>query len=466
MQISFNPNAIPQPQADYLLKLTQHALDDLNDFPTHHLRLSPPTNTSALELQLQLVPDTLSAPTAILLPNTRALAITLNAAMLPTDSSTSSSLAAFIADQLHHIFLPEQAAVAHALGTSKSLSTLQPYTPQLDQLKTRAFKWSPAYHLTFSLITPTHAPSEWDIAPAIASTIQPLLHGLRHVSNFTLDTQVQCYATFSPSVHPTYSAAHAAWFLSDADLGSFINAAEWPLSPSISAGPTVNFLVYVPAPEHTPLYINASASPILDALPPHPPHSWLIPQWGAVYIHNPAPDTPRPVASLTPADLEPALLQFSSHLLALLGLPAAPSASILLRLDGLTRILSLTLLRSASSTLGALARLTVSLPSISIPPSVAASVDATLERLDAACQSLTRGDFRAALEAGKTAEVEAEQAFFERSMVGQVYFPEEHKVAVYLPLLGPVAVPLVLALLRELRSLVLAARARRAAAAS
>jgi len=38
-------------------------------------------------------------------------------------------------------------------------------------------------------------------------------------------------------------------------------------------------------------------------------------------------------------------------------------------------------------------------------------------------------------------------------MVGQVYFPDEHKVAVYVPLLGPMGVPLVLAGVKELLGL-------------
>jgi phosphatidylinositol glycan class S len=38
-------------------------------------------------------------------------------------------------------------------------------------------------------------------------------------------------------------------------------------------------------------------------------------------------------------------------------------------------------------------------------------------------------------------------------MVGQVYFPEEHKVAVYLPLMGPVGVPLIMSAVKELMGL-------------
>ncbi len=37
-------------------------------------------------------------------------------------------------------------------------------------------------------------------------------------------------------------------------------------------------------------------------------------------------------------------------------------------------------------------------------------------------------------------------------MVGQLYFPDEHKVAVYLPLLGPVSVPLIMGLLNEIKA--------------
>ena len=56
---------------------------------------------------------------------------------------------------------------------------------------------------------------------------------------------------------------------------------------------------------------------------------------------------------------------------------------------------------------------------------------------------------------------EAEKAFFERTMVAQVYFPEEHKIAVYLPLMGPVGVPLVMGALRVLKDAVQALKARR-----
>jgi phosphatidylinositol glycan class S len=85
---------------------------------------------------------------------------------------------------------------------------------------------------------------------------------------------------------------------------------------------------------------------------------------------------------------------------------------------------------------------------------VASSVLTTLTHLSSTCQLLREGKFAAALASARIAEKEAEKSFFEKSMVGQMYFPDEHKIAVYLPLLGPIGVPLLMGLLREVKNLV------------
>jgi phosphatidylinositol glycan class S len=146
------------------------------------------------------------------------------------------------------------------------------------------------------------------------------------------------------------------------------------------------------------------------------------------------------------------MLVFADQVASLLGVPPSPP-SLSLRISSLARERATALILSASSTLGALSRLTLKLTSIEIPTSVAQSVEETLHRLDQACQNLQQGDFLGALENARVAEAEVEKAFFEPSMVGQVYFPEEHKVAVYVPLLGPMAVPLVMSAIKELKRL-------------
>lgn len=369
---------------------------------------------------------------------------------IPTPSSTGSPLATFIAQELHKIFAEEQALLSYLLSTTKSAHSAKtkPLSAEkaedLERQFTRALKYASTYHLTFSLFSPTSVPSEWEIESALSQYLSPLLESFSAISSFTVDTQVQLYAAFSPSIHqPEYDKDLKAWTLRKEDLSGFINAAEWPLSPSIGSGPTVNFVLYVPEQGQSPLVIKENTG-----------NSWLIPQWGGVVILNPSSSgeqhsTP---TALSKDVLAPAMHAFSNQLLSLLGMPQSP-ASLPLRLSTLKRVRLASLLFSASSTLGALARLTKALPSIPIPDTVAKSIDLTTEHLQEACNHLREGRFQGALEHARTAEAEAEKAFFERSMVGQVYFPDEHKVAVYLPLLGPVAVPLVMAGLKELKSL-------------
>ncbi|KAL8752962.1 MAG: hypothetical protein Q9199_005385 [Rusavskia elegans] len=505
LEIVVESLSLEEPDINRIVRATQHALDDQNDFSPHHLRLRVGSNHAAANasqqqwqyessgqnepiheesiqpkesaLRVRLAPQSgLATARAELRTHSTLLYILYPPALVPPASSTSFPLATFVATQLQDLFAEEQAIIAHALtlnpssygshqppaGGGQSASTSNvPMTGSKDHRSghtralspelaarlasraTRALKYAPTYHITISLFTPNAWPSSWEIESAIAEYLTPLLESASIISNFTIDTQTQLYAGFSPSVQePQYDADRGVWSLREEDLSSFINAAEWPLSPSIGAGPTLNFIIYVPDSSTTPLIIKDCQAT-----------SWLIPQWGGVMILNPSLSLGQngaQASTLSKEDIQPALLVFSHQLLSFLGAPQSPP-SIPLQLQTLTRVRAASLFRSASSTLGSLARLTVALPSIAIPKTVSTAVEVTLDHLEATCNALKDGRFNAALEHAKTAEMAAERGFFEKSMVGQVYFPDEHKVAVYLPLLGPVGVPLIMSALKELK---------------
>jgi len=487
-----------------LIRTTQHTLDDLNEFSAHHLRLRltrsrQSTNAStagadpalnpmpmltvyeaeedvALTVKLQYR-DTATTPVAELYPYSPTVDVFYSQNHIPSTSSTSSPLARFLAHKLQEMFTEEQATIAYILATSSSAAnnhhaslsagqvplnsqsavpnTREPRSKMIKSVPaelaanlarrtTRSLKYAPTYHLTFSLFTPNAIPSSWEIGPAIEEYLAPLLDAFSSISNFTVDTQVQLYASFSPSVQePQYDAERSAWTLRNEDLSGFINAAEWPLSPSIGSGPTVNFVLFVPSETRAPLVVKDNGA-----------SSWIIPQWGGVVILNQSGlgsgnSTSTPI-TLSKDVIRPVLTTFSHQLLSLLGTPQSPP-SLPLRLLTLTRVRAASLLLSASSTLGSLARLTLALPSISIPETVATSVDKTILHLQNTCTDLREGRFHSALENARIAEAEAERGFFEKSMVGQVYFPDEHKVAVYLPLLGPVGVPLIMGAIKEMK---------------
>jgi GPI-anchor transamidase subunit S len=433
LRIDIQANDLQEQDALNLLRLTQHALDDLNDFSGHHLRLqlAPRAGVTAINdesqvaLKIRLFPG--DSAGASLQPHAPILDVTYPPNSIPSPTSSSSTLASYIAGQLRSTFAEEQSTISFLLSTASTPSEIRHHglAPEvvdaLSKRTTRSLKYSPTYHLTFSLFTSGSSPSTWDIQAAIQEYMQPVLDVLTPIHNFTMDTQVQLYAT--PGVQ--------SLVLSKDDLASFINAAEWPLSPSIGGAPTVNFVIYVGN--------QTMAGGTEDGAS----KSWLIPQWGTVYLLSMSTAT----SHISSVDLKQPMLTFAGHILSLLGTPQ--SGSLPLRLSTLSRIRSADLLLRASSTLGSLARLSLALPSISIPRSVADGVAKTMQHLELACGSLggPKG-----LEHARIAEEEAEMAFFEKSMVGQLYFPDEHKIAVYLPLLGPVGVPLVMGLLNELKA--------------
>ncbi|RPB11097.1 hypothetical protein P167DRAFT_606774 [Morchella conica CCBAS932] len=476
------------PDPENLLKTVQHALDDANDFSAHHLRLRLSTNApkspekeedEVVAATLRLSPGPAGKPHSYnLTPSSRVINLSYSPSYNP-----STSLSAFVASTLQEIFAEEQQMISYLLASTTSnpssspatssstsngnngLGKVKVNTADITRKMSRIVRYSPTYHLTFSLFTASGLPNSWDVEHAISGYLQPLLDALGGISTFTVDSQIQFYASLSSSVSPTWvpgpegGEEKGQWVLEKEDLSSFINSAEWPLV-SITSYPTINFIIYIPSKDQTPLLISDSAT-----------NAFLLPQWGGVMIMNPNHGSPNSSSSsseltshLSKEALKPALDLFATQLLSLLGAPTRP-ASLPIRLDSLTRQRSAELVVSASSTLGSLYRLTLALPSISIPSSVSTSVASTLLSLKNACRELKNGRFAGeggALEEGKNAAIQAESAFFEKSMVGQVYFPEEHKIAVYLPLMGPVGVPLIMGATKELGRLFRAWKAQRA----
>ena len=155
-----------------------------------------------------------------------------------------------------------------------SVVSLQRLFASIDKQLSRAVKSSPSYHLTFSLVTASGAPSSWDIQSLLNSHIEPLRKALESVTDINIASQVQLYSSYSPSIQPFQVEGQDVSFLRQNDLTAFVNAAEWPLSPSIGAGPTLNFIIYVSALDQLPLEIEEGRG-----------QSWLVPS-GVAYISS------------------------------------------------------------------------------------------------------------------------------------------------------------------------------------
>ncbi|EXJ81459.1 hypothetical protein A1O3_07751 [Capronia epimyces CBS 606.96] len=463
--------------AERIVRDTQQALDDLNEYPTLHQRLhlvnSRPSGQADKKekgpLRTSCGEDTSSpslgdpALKVHLEPANEGFAFELDPVIaeavvrVPRNAATNTSQQ--LAEHLYGLFREEQIAAAlqtvslasHSQHAQAFLRS-QPYdrVTKIEKQVNRAYKSSPEFHLTFSLFTASGAPSSWDVQDALKEHISPLVQALSSTSKFDVTTQIQLYSSYSPAIKPIIKDGLEGTFLQQKDLTAFVNAAEWPLAPSIGYGPTINFILYVPAKDEIPLRIDGVEGT-----------SWLIPQWGGIQILNPplSPDAIHGVVSLPPHLTKDLLRQpfeaFASQLLSVLGVPQADQFGkvlpLQLRLDVYKRFSTFTLYLKAASSLGSLARLAQRLSNIPIPKHVAELVDDAIGNLTAARHAFLESRWDSALTHSEIAYSDSEKAFFDKSMVGQVYFPDEHKVAVYLPLLGPIGVPLLVGLLRELK---------------
>ncbi|KAI9357584.1 phosphatidylinositol-glycan biosynthesis class S protein-domain-containing protein [Zopfochytrium polystomum] len=330
----------------------------------------------------------------------------------------------------------------------------------IDHDRMRRMKFAPEYLLTLSLFNadPETLLVDWDIAPAVRAYLNPFLDALSVLYNFTVSSQVQHYATLA--IKPEKAVGHEGeyYYLRPKDLPLFINSAEWNFGASaVSTSPPMNFIVYVPQASQSPLYVVGS-----DAT-----NGFLIPQWGGIVIANPT----RPVDTIGGRfhfdvdELRPAFEVFVAQLRGLLGVEAVsiPAPERLLpgyavtygqsgtgvtgwEVDRVVRRSVAHNVRDAVGAMASLATLIEKMENMVVLDHISDELTTALDALDGARAALSaspdRGreplDLAAVARTARNAAVAAERAFFDPTMVSLLYFPTEHKYAVYMPLFTPI----------------------------
>ncbi|KAL7308374.1 GPI transamidase component [Mucor circinelloides] len=333
----------------------------------------------------------------------------------------------------------------------------------------RAFKYSSQYETTFSLMNnnPENMKMDWEIRDAVNAYLSLFLKEVSVVSNFTIDSQIQNYAPLS--LKPLYKervGKPSYYYFEPQHLPHFVNSAEWNLASTITSYPSINFVLYVPSAEEAPLRIHDSkGQPLLTS-------AFLIPRWGGIVIKNP-PKAATEEYTFTKKDLQPIMKIFISQLRSLIGVhdlqssisnkfpanyhvmfePATKSGITTLEKDNLIRSRTLENVVNTISTLKSLAQLVDEIPNMVVEDHISIKVRQSLDALDAVSKGLSAEDYIKALQSSiETVEL-AEKAFFDPTMVSMLYFPDEHKYAIYMPLFVPISVPLIMALLKEIKKL-------------
>ncbi|KIM86728.1 hypothetical protein PILCRDRAFT_815979 [Piloderma croceum F 1598] len=332
---------------------------------------------------------------------------------------------------------------------------LAPYAPS--DSHDCVVQYAPRYRLAFTMLNEDAAAGQavhgWDIQDAIAQHISPHLLRLSVLHNFTIESQVQFHAPLAFKPIPISVDGRAAHGLMPEDLTVFVNSAQWTLSSSVSNDPVLHFILYVPSVTQRPLYIlNADGTTSRST-------AFLLPQWGGIVLFNPPPPSDlHQHTHLSSHSLMPIMNSFSTQLLALLGVPPLPPAvrctqsnSSLTdwQLDALLRRRILENVDKSTKTLGSIVQLVDQIENMPVGPDVRGDVQDALIALDKVFVSSRNSTIETLLHSSQALSL-ASRAFFNPGMLALLYFPAEHKYAVYTPLFASVAVPLLAAVGREL----------------
>ena len=288
------------------------------------------------------------------------------------------------------------------------------------------------------------------------------------------------------------------------DLKVFVNSEAWALTSTVPPTASQNllgrrmdvlaqthdlhFVLYVPSRAHSPLLLR---DPIEGDV--REGGAWLIPQWGGVVILNAAhADMSRSaeraaavygeqrrngVRELPADEVRAAIEVFKRQLEILLGLadPANEEQEKRqqewrrrARVTSLKQRRILELARESISTLAAITRLVERIDNLGIGPAVQHDTQVALHLLQPNSTSPTQqqGEGEGERLDETLARIEqayalSNRAFFNPSMLGLLYFPDEHKYAVYTPLFAPLLVPLLVSTLKILAQCKAAWSARR-----
>lgn len=313
------------------------------------------------------------------------------------------------------------------------------------------------YEITFSLLNPDPKSHDvhWDIEGAVQRYVQPFLNALSAVGNFSVDSQILYYAVLG--VNPRFDPVSSSYYLATHSLPHVINPVESRLgSSAASLYPVLNFLLYVPELAHSPLYIqDKDGAPVAT-------NAFHSPRWGGIMVYNVDPKAYN--ASELPVQVEVDMVRvmevFLAQLRLLFGIaqPQVPPKCLfsgpqsegltMWELDRLLWARSVENLATATTTLTSLAQLLGKISNIVIKDDVASEVYRAVAAVQKAAEELASGHLASAFIASQEAVTSSERAFFDPSLLHLLYFPDDQKFAIYIPLFLPMAVPIFLSLIK------------------
>lgn len=201
----------------------------------------------------------------------------------------------------------------------------------------------------------------------------------------------------------------------------FINKLEYLLHRSTKHyREKIFFVLFIPNAKQTPLTVDSQAD-----------NSIIVPKWGSVIFYN------RHDSLNESDDLNVIMQQFLSHFNQLLGIET---------LEQWIHLRSTENYDNGRQTLATLSQLLLSIPNIVIDDMMAKKIESSVQLLEQ-CQD-TQNHHHC-----QQGRLLADQVFFDPSLLKLLYFPDDQKFAIYVPLYLPMGAPLAWTLLNDLKFL-------------
>ncbi|XP_013167717.1 PREDICTED: GPI transamidase component PIG-S isoform X2 [Papilio xuthus] len=328
---------------------------------------------------------------------------------------------------------------------------------------TRRVRFPPGegYHVVLSVVhpRPQDLKVELNAREAVEDYIGSFVDELDVLHNFTLKSQWLYLLNFD--FQATEVKDESEWgrhfAVREERLHVLLTALEGRAATHVSDLPTLNLALYILPCAHAPLIIYDSENKKVSSLV----QAFMSPKWGGVVFGNPAPADCGHTSATTPTWSPPLPLimgTFIAQLRELLGITDKANISgahvEALRsvrprrweVDTLLRLRTLEQLAAAHHNLHSLAQLLGEISNIVINDEVGASINSAVTSSESAGEAAARGELLAAYSTSLRAFLAAESAFMEPSLLALLYFPDDQKYAIYIPLFLPIMFPVVLSL--------------------
>ena len=336
-----------------------------------------------------------------------------------------------------------------------------------NDLLRKAIKTGTKFELLFTLLCPNPEEilAEWDIDDGLSFFFQPMINKLKPVFSFHSGSQILYYTKIP--YHPRQfrdGSSTTGFYFTQNQLSHVVNPIETKLGSQLSSNPTLNFAVYVVEKKHMPLYIRKKDKSVSQT------NSFLVPRWGAMTLYNIENMTRASEISGTvqhSINMNKVMAPFVGHFRTLIGVSSFTShlhkdvefespdndGVSDWELDYLMRLRTVENVASSVHTLNSLSKLLSQISNIVINDDVAKEVYAAVDAITTAKKSAGAGNLTDAISFSKLAFVASETAFFDPTLLELLYFPEDQKFAIYVPLFLPVSLPLLLSILKTIKRL-------------